>query len=273
MPYKTILTYLSSVDGAQAVADIAVDLAEKHNAHVVGLHVVPWVPHQSVPRYPTPNDMLSAARKRLQAEADAIERTFADATKSISGRCEWRLQRAQNDNLVTHVLNHAMSADLIVASQEIDYPLDGVADSPSDLVVRGGRPVLIIPRQGQIQTVGDRIVIGWKPGREAPRAIFDSLPLLQRARTVHVVCVDEGRGETESASQLCDALARHGVETTEVLSVSSGAGETLLAQVEELQGDLLIMGCYGRWRLSELIFGGATRHVLKHMAVPVLMSH
>ena len=37
--------------------------------------------------------------------------------------------------------------------------------------------------------------------------------------------------------------------------------------------DLLVMGGYGYWRFHELVLGGATRHVLRHMTVPVLMSH
>jgi nucleotide-binding universal stress UspA family protein len=36
---------------------------------------------------------------------------------------------------------------------------------------------------------------------------------------------------------------------------------------------LIIMGVCGRSRLSELILGGATRHVFRHTTVPVLMSH
>jgi nucleotide-binding universal stress UspA family protein len=33
------------------------------------------------------------------------------------------------------------------------------------------------------------------------------------------------------------------------------------------------MGGYGHSRTREAIFGGATRHVLDHMTLPVLMSH
>jgi nucleotide-binding universal stress UspA family protein len=33
------------------------------------------------------------------------------------------------------------------------------------------------------------------------------------------------------------------------------------------------MGCYGHSRLREFVFGGASAHVLKHMSIPVLMSH
>jgi nucleotide-binding universal stress UspA family protein len=37
--------------------------------------------------------------------------------------------------------------------------------------------------------------------------------------------------------------------------------------------DLIVMGCYGHARLREMVFGGATRHLLRHMPVPVLFSH
>ena len=30
---------------------------------------------------------------------------------------------------------------------------------------------------------------------------------------------------------------------------------------------------YGHSRLAEFVFGGATRHILEHMTVRVLMSH
>jgi nucleotide-binding universal stress UspA family protein len=33
------------------------------------------------------------------------------------------------------------------------------------------------------------------------------------------------------------------------------------------------MGAYGQSRLREMVLGGATRYILQHMIVPVLMSH
>ena len=36
--------------------------------------------------------------------------------------------------------------------------------------------------------------------------------------------------------------------------------------------DLLIFGAYGHTRLRELIFGGATRHLLCDAALPVLVG-
>ena len=47
----------------------------------------------------------------------------------------------------------------------------------------------------------------------------------------------------------------------------------LLSRTCDAGADLIVMGAYGRSRLRELVLGGATRHLLRHMTVPVLMSH
>jgi nucleotide-binding universal stress UspA family protein len=50
-------------------------------------------------------------------------------------------------------------------------------------------------------------------------------------------------------------------------------GAALLAAATEAGTDLLVMGRYGRTRLSELVLGGVTRHVLAHSKLPILISH
>lgn len=37
--------------------------------------------------------------------------------------------------------------------------------------------------------------------------------------------------------------------------------------------DLLVIGCHGHGRLTELLLDGASRHVLLHCTVPLLMVH
>ena len=50
-------------------------------------------------------------------------------------------------------------------------------------------------------------------------------------------------------------------------------GETILAETTRLGGDLLIKGAYTQSRLRQLIFGGATTHVLSAATMPVLMAN
>jgi nucleotide-binding universal stress UspA family protein len=60
-------------------------------------------------------------------------------------------------------------------------------------------------------------------------------------------------------------------------AVAAQEGETvaaaLLRSASEIGADLLVMGGYGRTRLSELVLGGVTRHVLAKAEVPLLISH
>jgi len=70
-------------------------------------------------------------------------------------------------------------------------------------------------------------------------------------------------------------LARHGikVETKDVHVQDLPIGEILINTANDAGSDLIVMGAYGHSRLNELVFGGATRDILRHMTMPVLMSH
>ena len=126
---------------------------------------------------------------------------------------------------------------------------------------------------------GKKVLVAWNARREAARAVFDALPLLQQAQEVKVIWVnpqDEGGVASDvPAGDICAALARHGVkcEATEVARPQTNVGRTLLMRAAEYGSDLLVMGCYGHSRLREFVLGGASRHVLDHMTIPVLMSH
>ena len=50
-------------------------------------------------------------------------------------------------------------------------------------------------------------------------------------------------------------------------------GEAILAQAARCGCDLLIKGAYTQSRLRQMIFGGATRHILANASLPVLMAH
>jgi nucleotide-binding universal stress UspA family protein len=74
---------------------------------------------------------------------------------------------------------------------------------------------------------------------------------------------------------LVEYLRRHDV-VAEVRIVERGlhsTGTALLSVATDLQVDLLVMGGYTHGPVRQRMFGGMTRHVLKHAPVPVLMVH
>ena len=68
-------------------------------------------------------------------------------------------------------------------------------------------------------------------------------------------------------------MAGHRLHTGAVTSEGEPVGAALLNAASEAGADLLVMGGYGRTRLSELVLGGVTRHVLADSQLPILISH
>jgi nucleotide-binding universal stress UspA family protein len=142
-----------------------------------------------------------------------------------------------------------------------------------------GRPVLIVPYVGTFKTLGQRVLVAWNASREATRAVNDALPLLERASSVRVLSVNPRRGIAGhgpiAGADMSLHLARHGVrvEAAAVNTDDVRVDDMLLSQAADAGADLIVMGAYGHSRLGEYVLGGATRHLLRQITVPVFMSH
>ena len=102
------------------------------------------------------------------------------------------------------------------------------------------------------------------------------MPLLQKADRVTVLTVIGGTGVPgPSAEQLIRYLQRNGIvaEPLRVELDGRSTGKAILATAKSLGCDLLIKGAYTQSRLRQMIFGGATQHVLANAALPVLLAH
>jgi nucleotide-binding universal stress UspA family protein len=134
-----------------------------------------------------------------------------------------------------------------------------------------GRPLLIVPYIYQTPFRVDRVLVAWDGGVQAARALADALPLLRRATRIDLVTVGASVGDSSAATRHLD---RHGLAATHrSLSGGTDVANMLLSYAADLGSDLLVMGGYGHRRVRELVFGGATRDVLKSMTIPVFMSH
>ena len=276
--YKTILMHVNDTRRIERLLVPSIALAEKFEAHLLALSVVPpmAVFTEANGYSMVIDDHCKAYRERNPEMRAAFEAAVANRGFTT----EWRDDDAGTLPVVDRVLPYARSADLIIASQtDPGSPTSGWLDVADRLAIEAGRPVLIVPNTGTHARTGEKVLVAWNGRREAARAVFDALPILQRAKEVRVVWVNpQSEGEPPGdipAADICAALARHAVkcEATQRLRPKVNVGETLLACAEESSADLLVMGCYGHTRLREFVFGGASRHVLENATIPVLMSH
>ena len=138
-----------------------------------------------------------------------------------------------------------------------------------------GRPILLAPPSPPRQ-IATNVLIAWNCSTEQARATALAMPLLQKADRVTVLTVIGG---TEvpgpSAEQLILYLQRNKIVAKPMRVQLDGrnTGKTILATAQSLGCDLLIKGAYTQSRLRQMVFGGATRHVLANAALPVLLAH
>jgi len=92
--------------------------------------------------------------------------------------------------LATGVTKLAAGADLVVLSQPDPDRLLAEFNTPEDVILACGRPVLMVPYQGDFDHVGERVLAVWNGTREATRALHDATPLMTTATAVTVLSVD-----------------------------------------------------------------------------------
>jgi nucleotide-binding universal stress UspA family protein len=107
------------------------------------------------------------------------------------------------------------------------------------------------------------------------RAQWFALPLLRQAGKVVVVNVEEKNGDQlADVERFTKYLTQHGVKAAPYIIKDSNNAALALQQYYEQQGaDLLVMGAYSHSRLTELVFGGFTRHFLESRHCNLLLAH
>lgn len=136
-----------------------------------------------------------------------------------------------------------------------------------------GQPVLVTPPQTP-KTMGENVVVSWNCSTEQARATSCAIPLLKQAKSVTIITIEGLTVPGPTGAQCRDWLATHGIDAREVSMGNGGRrpGEVLLAEVQKLGADLIVKGAYTQSRLRQMIFGGATSHLLSHSPVPMLMA-
>jgi nucleotide-binding universal stress UspA family protein len=276
MPYRTILVHVDNGKYCPARLEMAINLARRFDAHLVGLHALTAV---RLPAYAIAEagaTLIEAQKSVAREQATRAEALFRKTTvDSGLGSTEWRVSA---DDAVDAMTLHARYADMVVLGQPRERDGSGVESDFAERVILGaGRPVLMVPYAGKFEGVGKNVLVAWNTGREATRALTDSIPLLREAKQVHVV-VFNPEGTAHGAVPGADIglyLARHKVpvEVSYHRADDIDVGNQLLSRVADLGIDLIVMGAYGHSRMRELVMGGATRTILESMTAPVLLSH
>jgi len=280
MSYKDLLLSLANYpdNTPPAAVDVAVDFAAAIGAKLsaIACEIKIAVPGSFIaPAFLNVPAMAETEAKKAREQAEAALAAFQKVAENKDVYEERILGRCLAPELPGLLVEYARLRDLTIVPAEANE----FADQPNAeaLIFESGRPVLMVPREPRKPFVLNTATVAWDFSRPAARAVGDALPLLIRAKRVHIVTViNEKRIDTRrSGPELAKHLARHGIDV--ILETVDAAGrrihEALEATTHVHDSDLLVMGAYGHSRLREFVLGGATRSMIARPPLPVLLSH
>jgi nucleotide-binding universal stress UspA family protein len=265
MDLSDILVCTDATEAGANRLKLALRVAHQHQAYLTAAYVLE----------PVGRSVFGQTDPTMHS-AEQAEEQFRQTLRlqGISG--DWRLIDGPD---TSEIVALAKATDLAILGQYAAQSPNGTGFRPDEIATACGRPLLIVPYIGGFTTVGENVLIAWDGTREATRALNDALPLIETAKAATVLTVVSKEREFEQAhadlQRVVAHLERHGVpaRAEETVRGDLSISDLLLSRAADLGADMIVAGAYHHSQLREALIGGVSRDLLRHMTVPVLMSH
>jgi nucleotide-binding universal stress UspA family protein len=267
MSFPTLMVYLVPGGTNDPLLRFAADLAGRFRAtRVIGIAACqPLQVYGEAAMY-VPGNVIAQDRADIEKQMTEAEGRFRAVLDGKAAKLDWR-SSVGHTLLAEYVSREMRAADLLVAAPDRDVSmlLETRKVDVADVVLRAGRPVLVVPPETSSLDLKS-VVVAWKESREARRALADALPLLGQAERTTVVEVAADDELPAARSRLDDVVAwlgQHGIAASSRAVAAIGDDATRLATIaEDVGAGLVIGGAYGHNRLREWVLGGVTRDLL-----------
>ncbi len=293
MGYRKILVPFTGSDRYAGILPSAMSLGNQFNAYCEILFIRPE-PYQALPYLgdAAPGVVVKEIIERANEAADsaiaqlqtALEKAAKDAGAQLvdqtvpAGKFCTRLVKRSGETIDV-ATRRSRLCDLVLFVGGEGHGEVAVSSALTAVLMKVGRPVLILPGTDYKGSVGNNIVIAWDGSIEAANAVKGAMPFLKQASSIKILNaqhnVEQMGVDTGFAEAVGEYLDLFGLKHTEgiINAEAKGVAESLLEKAGEYEADLLVMGGYGHSRVRELILGGVTQHVLKHTTIPVFLAH
>ena len=275
---KTILIPTEDHDAMAAVLEAARLVARAFDSYMEGVAVRPS-PATYVTVEPLSSLAISGAYegdagREVRGEFESFMQSHsvppaADGPAVYS--YGWPRAEAVDDAFIG---SHGRIFDLIVLGRPGPEPQNPRMQPLQTALFDSGRPVLVVP-SAVPQSLGRNVLVAWNRSTQQARTNAFALPLLHRAEKVTVLTVEGSTPTGPSREEAALHLRRNGIKATAltVKAETRTPGEIILDHAASLGCDLLVKSAYTQSRLRQMMFGGATRHILSHATLPVFMAH
>lgn len=221
--------------------------------------------------------LVAAEAKKSSTNAKTLLTAFQDAAEKRGVFQDRILEHCLTSEAPGVLVEYARLRDLTIVPVPVgDYFDQWYAEA---IIFGSGHPTLVLPhtrkRAGAFTL--DVVAVAWDFSRPAARAVADALPLLEKAKKVHVLTVANEKviESRRPTAEFAKYLGRHDLDV--VLDTVDAAdrriGDILESYVTSCNADMLVMGAYGHSRIREFILGGATKSMLSRPPLPIFLSH
>ena len=273
-----IAIHLSNDPSCTRRIDAGLLLAKEHDASVVGVYPTDGLASYYYHEQVIPQEARSSLQRQQTQKRDTTRELFLDKAQTAGVDAHWR---APTGDIEQALALHGRYSDVLIMSKtpRADATSGLIANLPESVVMACGRPVLLLPNAGPIESIGKRILYCWDQRREAARALTDGAPFLARCHELVVLEVDRDerllKNQDVHSDDIRHYLTSLGYPQPQHLIQDSnnlGVGHIILNVASDYSSDLIVMGAYGHSRMRQWVMGGASRTLLASMTVPVLMT-
>jgi nucleotide-binding universal stress UspA family protein len=271
---------------ARPVLEASMKVARRFDSHIVGLHSLTTeyaVVFGGEMGFSISSEVDRTLEREGHERRDQARRLFRDFMGAHgvpidpvpSGHngpsAAWREEDGRQ-NAVVGLIGRVF--DLIVVEQP--EKLASIAEATlEDALFESGRPVLMVPPHGP-STMGEVIAIAWNGSTETALTVALGMPFLRQARHVAILAVGPQHMPEPGpeGEELAHTLERCGISVSLHTAVGrqKQQGESYMKEAMAVGADMLFKGAYTQSRIRQMIFGGATRHIIMEASMPVLMA-
>ena len=284
---KSILVPVEDSEALPSMLATAMLVARRFGSYVEGLHVRPEISGVVAAGAAglvaaTPGLVESFERQDRENTARAKELFDAFMTEQSVPRAQergavdqptagWREEVAPGDDAVG---SRGRVFDLILVGRPVKGKALPAMSTVEAALFDSGRPILIAPPNAP-EKLGEMVVITWNGSSETARTIAMGMPFLVKATQIVVLTIEQETYPGPSGEELAAQLREHGLKVEAITANGGGrsGGEAMLQQAAELGADLMFKGAYTQSRLRQMVFGGATSHIIQAAEIPILMAH
>jgi len=277
MAIKDLAVAFNASENSSAALKYAIQMCNKYDAVLSGVHAhMPVRVEGQISRWLSADvlETLKKADAKSNRETEDLFRKQVN-NEGFKGVANWISEEGNANDILAKTARYH---DLLLIGQYSNPEGHKRHVRAEELVLRSGKPILIVPHGYDVRPFRGHAAVGWDGSRPAARALSDAMQILETKERLDVITVGSKSKKAETGTPNRDImvhLKRHGINAQRVALTATreGVGQTILDYCKDSDPDVLVMGAYGHAPLREELFGGVSRHIMQNTKVPVLMSH